>query len=87
MNVQIDFACMVSALVCLQHDEGTVEIEDNLHIHSYLAAPTHLRPRTHSDQPILMHYLTLVRKERDERYVTCGGGGRGGGEEGAVQAK
>lgn len=22
---------VVSALVCLQHDEGTVEIEDNLH--------------------------------------------------------
>ena len=80
--------CMyvVSALVCLQNTTKArwrlrTTCKRTKHIHSCLAAPTHLRPRTHSDQPILMHYLTLVRKERDERYATCGGGAGG---EGAV---
>ena len=30
MYKSILHVCVVSALVCLQHDEGTVEIEDNL---------------------------------------------------------
>ena len=61
----------------------TCTVNTYMYIHSCLAAPTyHLRPRTHSDQPILVHFLTLVSKERDERYATCGGArGKGGGED------